>query len=245
MKIWSALPESRIWKELSFTGKIRYLWDYYKLPFAAALFLLYFMGFFVIRSLNHQKPVLYAAMVNVAASQELEENLTSRYLDARLIDQDRNPMLLYRNLYLTDDPSSEVYTYVQASQMKILGTIEAREMDIVFMDKEAFDAFAQNGFLYDLDALLEEGREEHPELRQKTAAHLVRNMEIREDNAKEVALDPSVEYQSVTVEYEMGIDLLSSPFFRDSGFTESVYLGVLRNTPRKQQVLDYIEYLYQ
>ena len=128
-------------------------------------------------------------------------------------------MLLYRNLYLTDDPSSEVYTYVQASQMKILGTIEAREMDIVFMDKEAFDAFAQNGFLYDLDALLEEGREEHPELRQKTAAHLVRNMEIREDNAKEVALDPSVEYQSVTVEYEMGIDLLSSPFFRDSGFT--------------------------
>jgi len=70
-------------------------------------------------------------------------------------------------------------------------------------------------------------------------------MEIREDNAKEVALDPSVEYQSVTVEYEMGIDLLSSPFFRDSGFTESVYLGVLRNTPRKEQVLDYIEYLYQ
>ena len=245
MKLWSSLPESKIWKELSFTGKIRYLWDYYKLPFAAALILIYFTGFFLIRFLTHQEPVLYAAMVNVAVSPELEYDLTGRYMYDRLIDEDNNPLMLYKNLYLTDNPTSEVFTYTQASQMKILGTIEAQELDIVFMDKEAFDAFAQNGFLYDLDLLLEESKEEHPDLQQKTAGHLIRNMEIREDNAKEIALDPSVEYQSVTAEFEMGIDLSSSPLFRDSGFTESVYLGVLRNTPRKEQALDYLEYLYQ
>ena len=239
------IPGNKRWNELSFSEKLQYLWDYYKLPFAVALILIYIVGFSLKVYLTRQDPVLYAAMVNVAASEELERHLVDDYMRDRLVDASKNPLMLYKNLYLTDNPSSEVFEYTQASQMKILGAIEAREMDIVFMDKEAFDAFAQNGFLYDLDQLFNEYKEDHPDLIRKTEGHLVRNMEIKEDNAKEIALDPDAEYYSVTDEYTMGIDLLSSPLFRDSGFTESVYLGVLNNTPRKDHVLDYLEYLYQ
>ncbi len=245
MKARFPLSENKVWKELTLSGKIRYLWDYYKFPFFIAIILLYIIGFSIKGYIAHNKPLLYAAFVNVAPSPELEQNLTDDYLSDRMADPGKTPLQLYKNLYLTDNPSSEVFEYTQASQMKILAAIEAKELDVVFMDQEAFDAFAQNGFLYDLDLLFREARDDHPELSGKTADQLVVNMVIREDNAKEVALDPSVEYHSVTEEYHMAIDISSSPLFRNSGFTDPVYLGILSNTPRKDHVLDYIEYLYQ
>ena len=245
MKTRLPFPEEKVWKELTISGKIRYLWDYYKLPFVIALILLYIAGFSIKGYLTRTDPVLYTAMVNVAVSQELEQDLFDDFLMDMGVDPEKHPLQLYKNIYLTDNSSSEVFEYVYASQMKILGAIEAKELDVVFMDKEAFDAFAQNGFLYDLDLLLAESKNDHPGLSDIIAHDLVSNMEIKEDNAKEIALDPSVEYHSVTAEYAMGIDLSSSPFFQNSGFTESVYLGILNNTPRKENVLDYLEYLYQ
>ena len=239
------LIKKEIWKQLSFSGKIQYLWDYYKLEFVIAAVLVYIAGFFLHGALARKEPVLYAAMVNVAASPQLEQSLTDGYLNDRRIDVRRNPLTLYKNLYLTDNPSSDTFAYSQASQMKILGALESQELDIVFMDKEAFDAFAQNGFLYDMAELFREGGDRFRDLAERAADDFVMNMEIKEDNAKEVALDPSLEYRSVTAEFEMGIDLSDSSFFGDSGFSEPVYLGVLKNTPRRDAVLDYIRYLYQ
>ena len=244
----SPKKESRgreVWKSLTFSGRLRYLWDYYKLHFVIAAVLLYMAGFTIHGHFTKKEPLLYGAMVNVALSRQLEEQLVDRYLDECSINPAKNPFMLYRNLYLTDDPSSEVFEYVHASQMKILGTINAAEMDFAVLDQEAFDAFAQNGFLYDLDKLLDENAADHPDLKKKLSDHLVTNMEIKEDNAKEIALNPSVEYHSVTAEYKMGIDLSSCPVFRDSGFTDPVYLGVISNTPRPGAVLDYLEYLYR
>lgn len=233
------------WQNLSFSGKLRYLWDYYKLPFAAGIILLYIIGYSIYGKITRKDPILHAALVNVAVSPQLEEKLSDQYMRDRLIDPDKNPLRLYKNLYLTDNPSSEVFEYTQASQIKILSAIEARELDVVFLDQEAFDAFAQNGFLQDLEQLLQEYQDTHPSLSEKLDGQLVMNMEILEDNAKEIALDPTAEYHSVTDEYRMAVDLSASPLFLDSGFTQSVFLGVIRNSPRKDYVMDYLEYLYQ
>ena len=270
--------------------KARYIFDYYKLPIAIVLILLYIAGYAVHRHFTRKDVILYAALVNVSVSPELEADLSEGFLESLPARTDDETMLLHTGFYLTDRPDADSVSYTRASQMKILAGIDARQLDLVIMDKEAFDAFAQNGYLYNLDELFRnsedvpEGDTPAPadsgdsgpaaegaeggsltaaneggsspaaegakggslisrELAEKVRGHLVVNMEIIEDNAKEIALDPSVEYQSTIDEYSMGIDLSEFPLIRDARFSEPVYLGIIRNTPRIENVIRYLSYL--
>ena len=56
----------------------------------------------------------------------------------------------------SSDENSEYHPYTYATKMRILGAIDAEQLDLVLMDREAFDAFSQNGYLTDLQALLSE-----------------------------------------------------------------------------------------
>ena len=98
-------------------------------------------------------------------------------------------MALYNNLYLTADTSSEYYTYSQASEIKILGTIESKQLDVVIANKEAFDAFTEQDFF------------------------------------------------SETAE------VTDSAIIRSYGFTEPVYAGIIKNTPRPEEAKAYMSYL--
>lgn len=221
--------------------KLQYLFDYYKLPMVSAAILLYILIFAVYRHETKKTPCLYVGLVNVAAGEELQNLLTDAFLEERAPEGEKEPVLLYQGLYLTDDTSSPDYTYSRASQMKILASIDANQLDIVILNREAFDAFAQNGFLFNLEQLLAE----EPKLAAAVSADLVENMEILEDNAKEVALDESVEYHSETVRYPMGLDVAHSPLFENAGFTEPIYLAVLANTERTDMVKRYLAWIYQ
>ena len=96
-----------------------------------------------------------------------------------------------------------------------------------------FDAFAQNGYLYDLSLI-----ETLPE-----NCLLVTNTEILEDNAKEINFDSSVTYHSIDAEYPMGIDTECFPCFAQAGFSEPVILGIISNTPRLNHAVEYLEFL--
>jgi hypothetical protein len=110
----------------------------------------------------------------------------------------------------------------------------------VILNKEAFDAFAQNGYLWNLEEFLK-----GTELYEKVKPCLVNNLEILEDNAKDVSYDSSIAYESTTTEYPMGIDLSKVPLIADAGFEDTVYLAVIANTPRSETVLDYLQYLFE
>ena len=232
--------------------KLRYIYDYYKLPVLIALIVLYIIGYSAFRACTKKDPLLYAALVNVSVSQELVEDLSEGFLENLPSRTAKETMLLATGWYLTDHPDADDLTYTRASQMKILAGIDAEQLDLVFMDREAFDAFSQNGFLYDLSTLFpdpEEASEENspvPDaLAEAIRPHLVTNMEIIEDNAKEIALDESIEYHSVTREYPMGIDLSDFPLIKSAHFSGTVYLGIVSNTPRMENVIQYLSYLCQ
>ena len=238
-------PRKGVFKSLSPAGKVRYIWDYYKLHLAVILIVLYIAGFSLHRHFTADSPCLYVGMVNVAVSDQLEEKLSDGFLSSVFADPAADPVRLYKALYLTDDTESQFYQYTYASQMKILAAIDDEQMDVVFLDKEAFDAFAQNGYLYDLEKLSVEMSEDDSfeDLYNIILPAFTSNIEIVEDNAKDVALDSSVSYVADTREYPMALDLLKAPMIRDAGFTDPVFLGVLANTPRKEAVLSYIRYL--
>lgn len=220
---------------------LQYLWDYYKLPLAAAAIALYIAAYAVYGHFTHKDTALYAALVNVAVGETLTDALSSRFLTAQHLDTNANTFRLYSGLYLTDDENNIYHEYTYASRLKILAAIDAEQLDIALMDKTAFDAFSQNGYLFDLNELL---AEEAPALHQQLAPYFVTNTVILEDNSEDLLLDDSAVYHAETEEYPMGLDLSASPLIQKGGFQETVYLGIIKNSPRIHMVFDYLEYLF-
>lgn len=226
-------------KSLHGMKKIQYIWDYYKLHFVVLFIVLYIIGYALYGHFTYKKPLLYTALVNVSASEKLTRKLSSDFLDSVQTDLSGEDFRLYTGLYLTDDADSPYHEYTYASQMKILASINAGQLDVVLMDKEAFDAFSQNGYLCNLEKLLSSSP-----LHNDLKPYLVTNTAILEDNSIDLALDPSVAYQAVTDEYPMALDLSQQGLIQEAGFTDTVYLGIIENSPRKKMAINYIYYLF-
>ncbi len=152
--------------------------------------------------------LLYTALVNVNAGETLTGQLGTDFTAWLDADASKYETHLYTGLYLTDDELNEWHEYTYASRMKILAAIEGKDMDVVLMNREAFDAFSQNGYLLNLDSFLSA---EDPELYQALEPALVSNIVILEDNADDMALDDSLSYSAVTQEHFFGLDLSESP----------------------------------
>ena len=262
------------WNEVHGKEKIRYLFDYYKFPLFLAAAAVYIVVWNVNRFATMPDYRLYVGLVNVAPSEELTGELEQGFFSEDE-PETGSSICLYRNLFLTSDEASDAHQYAYATRLKILGAIDAEQLDLVLMDKEAFDAFSQNGYLADLEQLLQdeygnasgqpasassnnEVLSSDSLLPVATAApsmpitnsvpiyetllpDLVRNIYIEEDNSVDVLLGNAEEYHAVTTEGMFGLDLSqSSPLIRDAGLSGTVYLGILENSPRKEEALRYL-----
>lgn len=221
--------------------KLQYIWDYFKLPLAVLGIFLYVTIYIVYRNLTDKDPVLYTALVNVNAGETLAKQLNEDFLAAEGINTSQNRLHLYSGLYLTDDDNNAYHEYTYASRMKILASIDGELLDVVLMNQEAFDAFSQNGYLCNIDELLSE---KTPAFYKNAKPFIVENTFIAEDNSFEMQFDSSVSYSAVTEKYPMGINLSQTGCIKQAGFEETVYLGIIANSPRKDTALAYLQYLF-
>lgn len=221
--------------------KIQHILAYYKFPLVIFCVFLYAVGYILYGHLTHRDAVLYTALINVVAGEDLTEQLGEGFVDYLQLDTSKNEHRLYTGLYLTDDELNAYHEYTYASRMKILAVIDSEELDVALMDREAFDAFSQSGYLCDLSDLISR---ERPAFYEKAKAYLIDNLVILEDNSLDVQMDASIPYVSVTEEKAFGLDLSQAPPVRRAGFGETVYLGILANSPRMEAALDYLEYLF-
>lgn len=225
------------WKSLKGTAKIRYIWDYYKLSLFLICICIYITGYLIWRNVNVEHPQLFTAYVNLEIGENLDHQLTEDFIDYLQPDEKNSVVKTLRNLALTENLQTVDGSYVYASQMKILAAIDNRQLDVVLMNREAFDAFSQNGLLTNLDRF----GEEH-DLTYLTP-YFVDNIEILSDNATEVLTDPSVVYQAETDTYPMGIDVTDFSFIRQAGFPDHVYLGIIANTEHAENAASFVSYL--
>ncbi len=222
--------------------KIQYIWDYYKFHLFILGIFLYIAAYFLYGQITHKDVVLYTALVNVSAGEDLMEDLNRHFLESQNMDTGKYECYLYPGLYLTDDENNPWHEYTYASRIKILAAIDGEQLDVVLMNKEAFDAFAQNGYLCDLDELL--AGSNPPNLYEKLKPYLITNVSILEDNSMDLYFDDSATYTAKTEKYAMGLDLSGSPIISQAGFEDTVYLGIIANSPRKASAVAYIQYLY-
>lgn len=235
-----ASPEREKLKNLHGLKKVQYIWDYYKLPIVVLCIFLYIITYSLYGHFTHKETVLYTALVNVSASESLTAQLSTDFLDFIDTDTSKETMQLYTGLYLTDDETNPYHEYTYASRMKILASIDSEQLDVVLMNKEAFDAFSQNGYLCDLMELLSD---KDTVLLNECKPDLVTNTIILEDNSVDLQFDPSITYQAVTEEHTFGLDMSQSGLIGKSMFDDTVYLGIIANSPRKEAAIDYIKYL--
>lgn len=87
-------------------AKIRYIWDYYKLPIIFVCIVIYIIGYILYGHLTEKNQILSAAFVNFVPDEELSEQLGNGFLDAQKINDSRNEVRLYKGLYLTDNENN-------------------------------------------------------------------------------------------------------------------------------------------
>ena len=225
------------WNNLKGTAKIQYIWDYYKLPIFLICVCVYVAGYVAWRNVNSEYPQLYLAYVNVEAGETLDRQLTTDFIDYLRPAQKNSVVRAIRSLALTDNLQEVDGSYVYASQVKILSAIENKQMDVVIMNREAFDAFSQNGFLINLDTFAEAQNLTHLQ------PYFVDNIEILSDNATEVLTNPEATYKSETVSYPMGIEITDFPYIKEAGFPDHVYLGIISNTEHAENAAAFVTYL--
>lgn len=226
-------------QKLSPADKAGYIYAYYKLPILLGLIALYLLCSAAYRQITKKEVLLYPALVNLSIGDDLESRLSEGFVSASGADLRKAEVYLYSGLYLSDGPSLENHEYAYASNLKVMAAIESKQLDIVLMNKEAYDIFSQKGYLLDLQSLLSSD----DSLYQLLEPHLSQNTVILEDNSIEYILNEADQYQAATEEVVNGVDISAFPLFQEAGFLDSVYLGIVGNSPRLPAAVQYIEYL--
>ncbi|MBQ4513116.1 MAG: hypothetical protein II969_08985 [Anaerolineaceae bacterium] len=226
-------------RQMSPAEKLDYIRTYYWGPILLGVIALVILITSLHRHFTKKDQILYTALLNVVIGDELEKTLHEDYLLSRQINPQKNEILFYRNLYLSNDPSAQNHEMAYASKLKMFAVINGKKLDFALMNKEAYDILSQSDYLLDLTEL--SGQDE--DLFRNLKPYLTENSVIIEDNAIEYNLSEADTYQAVTKEKLNGIDLSGISIFRDACFPETVYMGIIANTPRIQECCEYLEYI--
>ena len=220
--------------------KAEHIYTYYKWPILLGLIALIALGSVLHRQLTKKEPVLCLALANVAVGEDLEDELTDGFLRFLGADAKKREVYLYRDLYLSDSADTLNHEYAYASKMKLMGAVSAGKLDLVLMNREAYDLLSRSGYLLELS----------PALFAENAALYAQVLPILSSN--EVVLsDNSIEYQlgeAETLEVETetvrnALDVSSLPLFARAGFPDAVYLGVIANSERLANCIEFVSYV--
>lgn len=228
-------------RRMSRQQKLGYILAYYKAPILMGFFLILLLCSVIHRQAAKKEPALYAALVNVSIGESLEESLTTRFIEWCGADARKTEVYLYRDLYLSDNASLMNHEYAYASRLKLLGAINAKQLDLVLMNQESYDLLSRSGYLMELTEFL------HPDipLYDGLAPYLVENEVLLEDNAIEYNLNEAAEYRAVTETAVNAVEISGLPLLRSAEFPDAVYLGVIANTERSAWICRYFAYLFE
>ena len=237
-------PEERAerklsFREMGFADRVDYLYTYFKLPILVALIALFLLTSGVYRRIIQKEAVLYAANINVSMGDDVEAQVYGDFITAAGYNPKKTEVYLYRALYLSDNAADSDHEYAYASRMKLLASINSKQLDVVLMNQEAYDILSNNGYLLAMPDIFSQSGSPYTQLEPYMTANAV----IVEDNSIEYNLNEADTYEAVTEEVVNAIDLTEHPLFQRAGYPDFVYLGVIANSTRLPAVHQYLEYL--
>lgn len=229
----------KAFSKMSSSEKVDYIFTYYKLPIFTAVVAVLVLGSTLYRNITKKDVVLYTAYANVVVGETLDEKLTAEYLQYADKNPKREEILVYRDLYISEDATGDDHQYAYASKLKTLGAISAKQLDLVLMNEEAYDLMSTSGLLMDLNYI----QQENPSLYTQLEPFLLTNTVILDDNSIEFSLGEADEYEATTEEAVNGIDASTFPVFRSAGIEEGLCIAIIANSPHPEEDISYIDYL--
>ena len=219
--------------------RLEYIFEYYKFPLVLILIAVVALSSVLYYRITYKDTLLYLAYANIAVGDTLDSELGEEFTRSIGADPGKAEVKVYRNLYLSSDPSAQDHQYSYASRLKLMAAMTNRQLDVLLMNQEAYDIMSSGGYLLPLDELLKQD----DSLRIRISGQLITNRVILEDNEIDHQLDESVPYQAVTKTVTNAVLISSFDLFERAGFSGDVYLGVIGNSPRLDTVLHFINYL--
>ena len=220
--------------------KAEHIATYYKWPILLVLIALIVLGSVLHRQLIKKEPVLYLAFANVAAGEDLENDLTDGFLRFLGKDVKKKEIYLYRDLYLSDNADTLNHEYAYASKMKLMGAVNAEKLDLVLMNREAYNMLSRCGYLLELSPDLFAG---DPSLYEQVLPFLAANELVLSDNGIEYQLGEAETHDVETVSVQNAIEVTGLPLFASAGFPDAVYLGIIANSERLADCIAYLSYI--
>ncbi len=229
-------------EEMTFSEKVKYFFSYYTPHFLLCVLAVFILISGIIYQVRKKNAVLCLAFANTSVGSVMESRLTDGFLEDAGFSRHRNEVILYKDLYLSADASPENHEYAYASQLKLMASIEAKKLDLVLMNREAYDYLSRRGFLLDLTELLSAP---DSAAAQDLAPFITENEVTISDNSVDNLLGNTDELLIQTAAVSNGILVNDLPAFRDAGFPADVWLGIIANTSHRDTVLQYLQFLQE
>lgn len=226
-------------RKMNLAQKAEYIFAYYKLPLVLLLVAVVSLGSAAKYFLTHKDALLYVGYTNVELPESDDQRIFDDYVELRGANPRRTEVSRYYEMYLSDPEGTIDHQYSYASRLKLLAAIDAEELDVVIMSKNAYDLLSHSGYLADLNDLL---RQADPALLAKVEGALTSNDVIIEDNQVELDLGEATDYEAELEQRVNAIDITDFPLFAQMDLTEHIYVGVIGNTPRVDEVMALLNY---
>ena len=207
-------------KELTFSRKIQYIWDYYKIPIFLVIIVIIAVTAFIRGRLAQKNTVLSILCVNVenSTTEDNDTDIFNDFLTDNGYDLSKDEIVLNKNICVDVDKNGLDY-----QNMSVLTAYFAsNEYDKCFMDDKTFDYYAKNVCFEDISKYLD-----------KTV------LEKYKDCLTYVTIDGK--------EYPCGIRLYAddNKFVKDSGLYTSCTVGVCSGTSHDAMVKKLCGYILQ
>lgn len=219
--------EKQKWKELNGKQKLQYFKDYYLFPVCIVVVVLIFVGNMVWHTFlkPEEKNVLYAAVIDEALDEEKRDQAASEFEAILGADGKTEHVYIDDALYLNDSNML----------MKLQVYISCGQIDVMIMDREAFQEYAGNGSFISLDELTDEDLSEKYGQEYEYAAGYLETDEITvEDN------------ESGKGEVKAyGLSLSGDNRFTEmaEGYIENPVFAVVTSSANTENALRFLDYL--
>lgn len=203
-------------KEMSWSDRLWYIWEYYKVPILAALGAVFLLVSLVPSIINNRDPIFSCYVVNAPIYGQSYDDLTSGFRDFAGIPTDER-WDFDSSMVIDWENSSTGYEYM----MKITAVIASKGLDVMLGDETTMLHFSKLAGYSDLEEVL-------PERLLKQWSDRLYFIEDEEGDTHGYALDVS-----------------DSPILKTAGITNPVYYSILANTPHIDISILFLEYLMQ
>lgn len=240
-------------KNAPFKEKFNYYWGYYKFHAFAVIFGLIFL-FVIIRDVTRkQETYLFVAILNcLETSSENAESFLNDYIDYAELEVDKDNYVLFdSSMTLTDMAQNEAE---MASNQRMLVYTSTGQIDVILTGSDIFAEYANGEMFYDLrDLLTPDQIEKYSQYFYYVDKSVVEILNsdaaiYNEDGYEEPEIPDPAAPEEMEEPIPVGLFVTDCQKLKDSyAFIgdEYIAMGFMLNSQRLDNLLKFIDYIYE